>query len=39
MVQERTMQAPLQSAHIVLAELGPNAGLIGAGALGRYYGG
>jgi glucokinase len=38
-VQERTMQAPLQSAHIVLAELGPNAGLIGAGALGRYYSG
>lgn len=38
-VQERTMQAPRQSAQIVLAELGPNVGLIGAGALGRYYSG
>lgn len=38
-VRERTMQAPRQSAQIVLAEFGPNAGLIGAGALGRYSGG
>ena len=35
-VQERTMQANLACARIVLAQLGENAGLIGAGALPLY---
>lgn len=36
-VQERTMKVPLDAVQIVLAELGGNAGLIGAGALVYYY--
>lgn len=36
-VQERTMRANLTEARIVLAQLGENAGLIGAGALPAYY--
>lgn len=36
-VQERTMRANLAGARIVLAQLGGNAGLIGAGALPAYY--
>ena len=36
-MQERTMSAPRQSAQIDLAQLGDNAGLIGAGALIQYY--
>lgn len=35
-VQERTMRANLAGARIVLAQLGENAGLIGAGALPLY---
>ena len=38
MVQERSMQAPRNAARIVMAQLGANAGLIGAGALVYYYG-
>jgi len=36
-VQERTMKVPLETVRIVLAELGGNAGLVGAGALVYYY--
>lgn len=36
-VQERTLSIPRQSAQIVIAQLGDDAGLIGAGALMRYY--
>lgn len=36
-VRERTMRANLAGARIVPAQLGANAGLIGAGALPRYY--
>ena len=36
-VQERTMAAPLKAAQILEAQLGDNAGLIGAGALMQYY--
>ncbi|HEV2580709.1 MAG TPA: ROK family protein [Ktedonobacteraceae bacterium] len=36
-VQERAMAAPRQSVQITLAQLGDNAGLIGAGALTQYY--
>ncbi len=36
-VQERTMKVPLDAVRIVLAELGGNAGLVGAGALVYYY--
>lgn len=36
-VQERTMKAPREVVRVVLAELGENAGLIGAGALNYYY--
>lgn len=36
-VQERTMRANLAGAHIVLAQLGANVGLVGAGALPYYY--
>jgi glucokinase len=36
-VQERAMAAPRNSARITLAQLGDNAGLIGAGALTHYY--
>lgn len=36
-VHERTMQANLAKARIVPAQLGANAGLIGAGALPSYY--
>lgn len=36
-VQERTMRANLVGAQIVPAQLGANAGLIGAGALPQYY--
>jgi len=38
-VQERTMKIPLDAVRIVLAELGGNAGLVGAGALVYYYAG
>jgi glucokinase len=38
-VQERTMKVPREAVHILLAELGPNVGLVGAGALIYYYGG
>lgn len=37
-VNERAMRTPLAAARIVLAELGANAGLVGAGALIYYYG-
>ncbi len=36
-VQERALAAPRQAAQIALAQLGDNAGLIGAGALIQYY--
>ncbi len=36
-VQERAMKVPRESARIVQAQLGANAGLIGAGALIYYY--
>lgn len=36
-VQERTMQANLAGVRIVQAQLGANAGVIGAGALPEYY--
>jgi glucokinase len=36
-VQERTLAAPREAAQIALAQLGDNAGLIGAGALIQYY--
>lgn len=36
-VQERAMRVPREAARIVLAELGPNAGLVGAGALIYYH--
>lgn len=36
-VQERTMQAPRNAARIVIAQLGANAGLVGAGALVYHY--
>ena len=36
-VQERTMKVPLDAVRIVLAELGGNAGLVGAGALVYHY--
>lgn len=36
-VQERAMQAPRQAVKILLAELGDNVGLIGAGALVYYH--
>jgi glucokinase len=36
-VQERTMRANLAGVRIVQAQLGANAGLIGAGALPQYY--
>jgi glucokinase len=36
-VQERTMRVPREAAHIVLAELGLNVGLVGAGALIYYH--
>jgi glucokinase len=36
-VQERTMRVPREAARIVIAELGPNVGLVGAGALIYYY--
>jgi len=36
-VQERTMQAPRDAARIVIAQLGANAGLVGAGALVYHY--
>ncbi len=35
-VQDRTMQVPREAMRIVLAQLGPNVGLVGAGAL-IYY--
>jgi len=35
-VQERTMKVPLAAVRIMLAQLGTNAGLVGAGAL-IYY--
>jgi hypothetical protein len=35
-VQERTMRVPLKIVKIVMAQLGADAGLIGAGAL-IYY--
>ncbi len=37
-VQERAMKVPRDAAHIVLAQLGHNVGLIGAGALIYHYG-
>lgn len=37
-VQERAMKVPREAAHIVLAQLGHNVGLIGAGALIYHYG-
>ncbi len=36
-VQERTMKVPREAVRILLAELGPNVGLVGAGALIYYY--
>jgi glucokinase len=36
-VQGRTMRVPREAARIVLAELGPNVGLVGAGALIYYH--
>jgi glucokinase len=36
-VQERAMKAPRASVRIVQAQLGANAGLIGAGALIYYH--
>ena len=36
-VQERAMQVPREAAHIVLAQLGHNVGLVGAGALIYHY--
>lgn len=36
-VQEHAMQAPREAVRIVLAQLGVNVGLIGAGALVYYY--
>ncbi|HLX41719.1 MAG TPA: ROK family protein, partial [Ktedonobacteraceae bacterium] len=37
-VQERAMKVPREAVHIVLAQLGHNVGLVGAGALIYYYG-
>ena len=37
-VQERAMRVPREAAHIVLAQLGHNVGLVGAGALIYHYG-
>ncbi|GAC1431526.1 MAG: ROK family protein [Ktedonobacteraceae bacterium] len=37
LVEERTMLVPRKAAHIVLAELGHDVGLVGAGALIYYY--
>ncbi|WP_165423548.1 ROK family protein [Ktedonosporobacter rubrisoli] len=37
LVEERTMRVPREAARIVLAELGPNVGLVGAGALIYHY--
>jgi glucokinase len=36
-VQERAMKAPRDAVQIVLAQLGTNTGLMGAGALFYYY--
>ena len=36
-VQERALKVPLQAVRIVLAQLGTNAGLVGAGALIYYH--
>ena len=36
-VQERAMKVPRDAVQIVFAELGPNVGLVGAGALIYYY--
>jgi glucokinase len=37
-VQARTMKVPREAVRILLAALGPNVGLVGAGALIYYYG-
>ncbi|GCF06545.1 ROK family protein [Dictyobacter arantiisoli] len=37
LIQERTMKVPKEAAEIVLAELGTDAGLVGAGALVYYH--
>ncbi len=37
-VQERAMRIPREAAHVVLAQLGHNVGLVGAGALIYHYG-